>query len=270
MPALRQREAEVAAELQRYLVERDGIVWAWMGASDLADSATAPDLADFFGNGEMTLIGGDFVVNAHYECVLDNLLDLSHAPFLHPTTLADPKSIETLRFEMKQEGDTVWAYHYAPGTSPTPQFKPFYQSDEPSCDFHAHMRWDPPANLQLDVGVTGLGRPDAEGVFIHMAHLLTPVDMDHTRYTWIAARNFALDNDEVSHVMKGQVEQAFTTEDEPMIHAVWQAMGTADLMALSPVLLPGDAASIRVRRILGQLRDQEAESDDAGSRAGTG
>lgn len=182
-----------AAKVRTYpLLERDGIVWAWMGEPSAAEPALAPDVAEFFGHVSLTLVSGDFVLDAHYECVLDNLLDLSHAPFLHPTTLADPASIKNLRFEMQQQGTTVWAYHHVPKSPPSTQFKPFRNSAEPLCDTHAHMRWDPPANLQLDVGVTECGQPEAVGLYFHMVHLLTPIDMHHTRYTWIAARNFAV------------------------------------------------------------------------------
>lgn len=60
--------------------------------------------------------------------------------------------------------------------------------------------------------------------------------------------------------MRMQIHQAFTTEDEPMINAVHANMGSPDLLALAPVLLLGDAAGVRARRILKQLREREAVS----------
>lgn len=254
----------ILAKVRSYpVLERDGIVWAWMGDPALADASKAIDLGEFFGHGALTPVTGEYVLNAHYECVLDNLLDLSHAPFIHPTTLADPESIKNLRFEMKQEGNTVWAYHHVPNSPPSEQFKPFRQSAAPLCDTHAHMRWDPPGNLQLDVGVTELGQPDLAGQYLHFAHLITPIDMTHTRYAWIAARNFAPGHAQVSEIMQAQIELAFTQEDEPIIEAVDAYMGSPDLLSLSPVLLPGDAAGIRVRRILKQLKAAEAETSAA-------
>lgn len=247
-----------AAKVRSYpVLERDGIVWAWTGDPALADPANVLDLTAFFEHGRMPVVAGDFVVNAHFELVIDNLMDLSHAPFLHPTTLADPDSVKTLRVEMKHEGDAVWAYHYAPKSPVSAQFAPFRPSADPLCDVHAHMQWLAPANLLFDVGVTDIDRPDAEGQYMHGAHLLTPIDMNHTRYTWLAGRNFALGIDEVSKAIAAQVDFAFRTEDEPMINAVAVNMGTSDLFSLKPVLLPGDAAAVRVRRVLGQLRERE-------------
>lgn len=248
----------LAAKVKSYpIVERDSIVWIWPGDPQQSDESKVLDLGNFFGDTKQSLISGSYKLKAHAEIVSDNLMDLSHAPFLHPTTLADPENIKNLRFEMTQEGNTVWAKHYVPSSLPAAQFKPFRTSSEPLCDTHAHMRWDPPFNQQLDVGVTECGRPDAEGLYIHMAHLLTPIDASNTNYFWLATRNFLIDNKEVSAIMQEQVNLAFTTEDEPMIEAVAKNMGTADLFSLKPVLLPGDAAGVRVRRILQQLRDQE-------------
>lgn len=247
-----------AAKVRRYAVqERDGLVWVWAGSPDQADLTQLLDLADFFGHGSLAPVSGDYVLNAHYETVLDNLLDLSHAPFLHQNTLADAASIKTLRVEMEQDGNAVWARHYFPDSPAAPQFKPFWQSSDPLCDGHAHMRWDPPGNLQLDVGVTARGRPDSEGLYIHMVHMLTPIDMSHTRYTWIAARNFLQDNPEVSAAMQEQINLAFMHEDEPMIEAVAKNMGSHDLLSLHPVLLPADASGIRARRILKKLVEAE-------------
>lgn len=250
-----------AARLKHYaLRERDGLIWLWGGDADKAEDSKLLDLAEFFEHGALDPIGGDFVLKAHYELVLDNLLDLSHAPFLHSKTFADPASLKTLRVEMRQDGDTVRANHYFPDSPASPQFKPFWRSVDPLCDGHAHMHWSPPGSLQLDVGVTHRGKPDCEGLYIHMVHMLTPIDMYQTRYTWIAARNFRQNDKEVSEAMRAQINQAFLSEDVPIIEAVARNMGTHDLFSLSPVMLPADASGVRARRIIKMLIDQEAQA----------
>ncbi len=54
-------------------------------------------------------------------------------------------------------------------------------------------------------------------------------------------------------MMHAAIDRAFTAEDEPMIDAVQESMGTAELLELKPVWLPGDAAGMRVRRTLQKL-----------------
>lgn len=247
-----------AAKARRYpLVERDGLIWIWPGDHALATAEKVLDLASFFDTENRSLIVGYYKLNAHFEIVLDNLMDLSHAPFLHPTTLANRDDVKCLRFEMLQEGDAVVANHWLENVLVSPQFRPFWKFPTLNANGRANMRWNPPSNLQLDVGYTEIGRSSEDGVDLHFAHLLTPASDTETHYFWISARNFAVDDEAVSRLMEGQVKQAFETEDEPMIESVADYMGTPDLLALKPVLLPGDAAAVRVRRILQKLRERE-------------
>ena len=250
-----------AAKVRAFpLIEREQIAWIWMGDKAPADGNLPPDLGTFLGSNPTAIISGYFGLKANYELVLDNLLDLSHAPYLHPTTLAQSELIDALRIEMKQEGNTVWAYHYMDNVGPSPQFKPFWDPAIPKGNLRAHMRWDPPSNLQLDVGMCEIGKQPEDGLTLHMAHLLTPATDNATHYFWLMGRNFVMDSPEVSTEMQALVHTAFQMEDEPMIEAVADMMGTNDLFSLKPVLLPGDAAGIRVRRILQTLRDTEAKA----------
>lgn len=49
------------------------------------------------------------------------------------------------------------------------------------------------------------------------------------------------------------LNQPFSTEDLPMLEAQQQMIGDADFWSLKPVLLPGDAAAVRARRVLDKL-----------------
>jgi hypothetical protein len=51
--------------------------------------------------------------------------------------------------------------------------------------------------------------------------------------------------------------RAFEEEDEPMIAACQEQMGTTDLFSLKPVLLQTDVASIKARRRVDALLQQE-------------
>jgi vanillate O-demethylase monooxygenase subunit len=50
-----------------------------------------------------------FNVGSNYELVTDNLLDLSHVEFLHPTLTATGYAL-TLRYKAMQEDNNVTAY----------------------------------------------------------------------------------------------------------------------------------------------------------------
>jgi vanillate O-demethylase monooxygenase subunit len=61
---------------------------------------------------------------------------------------------------------------------------------------------------------------------------------------------------------------AFEMEDEPMIRACQEMMGTTDLFALKPILLKTDVAAVRARILLDKLIARErAAANEAPPRA---
>lgn len=50
----------------------------------------------------------------------------------------------------------------------------------------------------------------------------------------------------------------FAGEDKPIVEGQQQLMGTADLWPFKPLLLPGDAGAVRVRRMLERLVKEES------------
>lgn len=259
------RKIPAAARVESYpIVERDGVVWIWPGDPSLADEAQVKDLAPFLGDGKWTVIGDSFLVNANAGIVLDNVMDVSHAPFIHRTTFANAENVDNTVFEMKQEGNRVTAYTTIYDSKVTPLFAPFWKSPSPNCDSIAHMSWEAPLNAFLEIAVTEVGAPFDAGLRMHVMHLLRPVDEHHTRYFWLLGRNFAIGVDKVSEVIKEKINHGFLTEDEPAVSACAKNMGTTDLMSLKPILLAGDAAAIRTRRVIEQMfRAENAAATEA-------
>ena len=120
------------------------------------------------------------------------------------------------------------------------------------------MRWDPPCLLRLDTGVTPAGRPRDEGGQSFTAHIVTPETETSTHYFFAHSRNFRVADEEMDQAIAHWQQVGFGEQDKPMLEAVQQAMGTADLMSLKPILLPIDTAAVRARRVVRQLLEEEA------------
>jgi vanillate O-demethylase monooxygenase subunit len=69
------------------VVVRHTAVWVWLGKPESADPARIPDLSYIDNVPETARIAGYLPTNANYELMTDNILDLSHADYLHPTSL---------------------------------------------------------------------------------------------------------------------------------------------------------------------------------------
>jgi phenylpropionate dioxygenase-like ring-hydroxylating dioxygenase large terminal subunit len=244
-----------AACVRSYPVtERHGVVWVWMGAPDQADAAALPDLGEIEQRPGWAREHGYLRTAANYQLVIDNLLDLTHALYLHPfLTGSDARRPDPSRVEarLEQAGETVVSIMQTYDDWATPLTHLLWEGAAPDkVDGRANMRWDAPAAMLLDVGFAPPGRPRSEGPSMPSAHLLTPETETTTHYFWIAARDTHVDNDVLGKQLAEGLEAAFSMEDSPMLVACQDRMGTTDLMSLKPVLLPTDAPALRARRVL--------------------
>ena len=253
------RPVPAAAKVAKYpLLERHGVIWIWMGDAQTAEPAFLPDFGVLDDTANHAFVSGYLHINANFQLATDNLLDLSHTQFLHPL-LGKSDAITPPRFSMRVESNTVWAYNDFPNDPIPPLWRMMWQSPSTACDRRAYMRWDPPSLLLLDVGVTECGRPASEGPANRSAHFLTPETETTTHYFWTAGRTAKRDDAELSEQIRRGIDATFRLEDEPMLAACQERMGTTDLMSLQPLLLKTDAAAVRARRVLAQLIEAEAQ-----------
>ncbi|WP_322045399.1 aromatic ring-hydroxylating dioxygenase subunit alpha [Paraburkholderia sp. J67] len=82
--------------------ERHGAAWVWMGDPQKADAALIPPIIGP-DNADWAMVCASFDIDANAELIADNLLDLSHAPFVHESTFggSDMKSLKLMK-----EGET--------------------------------------------------------------------------------------------------------------------------------------------------------------------
>ena len=237
-----------AAHLPAYpLVERFGALWIWLGEG-AADPARIPDFAILGDRARFASVCGVMHVAANYQLITDNLLDLSHAQYLHPgLRVADPVR---LRHETRQEGDTVWSCFWRDEGVGNGLMRLLGWPEGRRGNSRAHMRWDPPSLLLLDVGMSPLEGDDAPGIDAPSAHLLTPETATTTHYFWSFMRNTGRDDAALDARIRALGVQAFAGEDKPVIEAQQDNLRGADIMAMNPVLLAPDAAGTRARRII--------------------
>ena len=96
------------------------MIWFWMGESSSIQDKRPPSFPFLTQAGVRTL-SGYLHVGANYELVTDNLLDLSHAEFLHPF-IAPRGTASSIAYRVEVEGDRVSALHSMRGQPNTPLF----------------------------------------------------------------------------------------------------------------------------------------------------
>lgn len=242
-----------AAAVKAYAVrERDGLAWLWAGDPADADESLIPDFSHVTRAHDDATIRGYIPTACHYELLVDNILDLTHADYLHAGSLGsgaitrckpqvDEVSDRSLRVSWISSGDK------APGA-----FDAHLREQGRPTDQWTEVLWTAPGCMQLNVGATLLGEPREQGVDTMNLHLATP-ETDSTCHYWFwTTRTFAISQEANRHI-RGIVEFAFSQQDKPMLEAQQRNVGSAEFWALKPVLLQGDAGAVRVRRKLQHL-----------------
>jgi len=247
------------------VVEQYSAIWIWMGDPAQADHHKIPGF-DFLVPEEWYVGTGYMAINGGFELEIDNLLDLSHIEFLHP--LFASEAVSRGEIKCSQEGDTVWSRRDIRNDRPPPFiYEAFNIPPGSLVDRWLDVRWNAPASMALWTGGVAAGRARTEGINVPSAHLFTPESATRTHYFYAISFPGALGPaGEVMAKENVQVlRQPFEEEDKPIIEAVARSMGDADLWSLDPVLLRGDEAAVRARRIL-EKRIAAEQSPPAGAR----
>jgi phenylpropionate dioxygenase-like ring-hydroxylating dioxygenase large terminal subunit len=247
-----------AAQVRVYpVVERYSALWVWMGEAERANADTIP-VFDFLVPQQWFVGTGQMLVAANYQLEIDNILDLSHIEFMHPMFATE--AVRRGKIQSVQEGDTVWSKRFISGDELNPfLLQAFRIPVGQLADRWLDVRWNAPALMALYTGGVVSGRPRSDGVEVPSAHIFTPETQRSTHYFYamsfpqmMGPAGETLAKEQVD-VLRGPFER----EDKPMIEAVERSMNGDELWSLRPVLLAGDAAAVKARRVLEKLIEAE-------------
>jgi vanillate O-demethylase monooxygenase subunit len=238
--------APAAAKVRTFAVEeRDMAVWVWMGEPAQADAAKIPHLPHHRRGDRM--VTGYTATRADYRLFCDNLMDPTHAAFVHPG-IGGPTYRPKVKTWEESNGDIVAEFAIERMANVFGE-EIIAGAEVRHCDT---MRWMAPSVHYLE-SRTGPVGTDEVLIEVLSAHVLTPETATTSHYFWSSTAPGATPDDALREVLR----QAFDGEDKPMIEAVQQRMGGAELWDLKPVLLPADAGGVRVRRRLAALIEAE-------------
>ncbi|MBB3356762.1 MULTISPECIES: aromatic ring-hydroxylating dioxygenase subunit alpha [unclassified Novosphingobium] len=237
-------DAQVAT---RPIVARHGALWFWPGDAALADPALIPDFSFVTDGAEV--VCESLLMDAGYEFITDNLMDLSHAEFLHVETFGVNGSLFGGKHSVETD-DTggIWnKWDMVDAKAPEwakPMLPPGTNTDQ-----KMHIRWHAPASMALFIELT---RGDTGQLLVPpMAnpHIITPATATTSHYFYTR---------EPGDAAKAMALKVFLEEDEPMIQAAEAGLDGQEFWAARPLILASDAGAVRVRRRMMQLRKREA------------
>lgn len=245
-----------AAKVKSYpVLERHHGIWIWMGDPAKADPAKVPNCARLDEFPQETFIWSHMPTNCNYQLLTDNILDLTHADYLHASTLGVGMNTKCPA-KVWEDGDNILSHWWMPDAPTIPALAFSLPDPQANADTWNEIRWSAPATMELRVGATPTGQSREKGVDSFAYHIMTPETETTTHYFFGAVRNFSC-TEEGNEILRQILRTAFLGEDKPMVEAQQAMMGTPDLWSLKPVLLATDAGAVRVRRKVEAMIAQE-------------
>ncbi len=248
-----------------HVTERYGFVWYWPGDPAQADPSLIPNYWYLEAPEEYSVIKGLLHVKGNYQLVVDNLLDLSHVPYIHPhfkiPDVTPEQTLAATTTRLDRSDDKIFAYRMRTGLRPNPATCKYFDFPDVPSNSRTHMTWYPPSLIDFDNGTWLPGTTEREGFCLPQAHCITPETETTSHYFFAVGRNMKLGDKAIDDALMDVLQTAFRDQDEPMIEAVQQRMGpTGDLESLKPVFLQSDGPPAMARRLLAKRIAQEAEA----------
>lgn len=249
--------------------ERYGWVWAWTGDAALADEALIPDFSKLV-DPNYRAVGSTNHVRSSYQLLVDNLMDLSHAAWVHRSTIGTPDAAariaDTPNMTTRRTDHGVRVVR----TNPSVPVPPTYVKSGVLPAGAIIDRWQvidyiAPCFVQIHVGGAHAGTGVLEGKYdqglnLWVMNAATPQSEHSCHYFWASVRRHALDNTDADALFLKEISAAFE-EDKRVLEAQQAAiLRVGDSWSNA---LRGDAGAIESRRVLDQMVAAEAQQDMA-------
>ena len=244
------------AEVKSFpIVEKHGWVWIWMGDAALADPAKAPDY-DKYDDPNWASYDQLISMKSNYFLVVENLLDLSHLPFLHAATIGSPEDVNPdLKWE--RGPNSLSGTRVARGLSPSPSN--LAQGLKMRMDRKQIMLFEPPSQVTIDIYQNEFGKEYGDPTSglnrrIIIYDTITPESDTTCHYFWAIARDYAIDDKKLTEMSLKSTSAAFD-EDRAMLEEEQRVISMDPSAPEVDVI--GDQGSLGARRIIEKLLAEE-------------
>ena len=247
-----QAKVPPGTEIAHYPLRASGaFVWIWMGDPAVIDDHDPPVDLGYTADPDWSVVLGYYDVACNWVLIRENVLDLTHLPFLHAETFRqnDWDTIPTSSID----GDVIT---YRQSFDPAPLSPLFchamgFDEDEPVA--RTQVGTMPSLGVSFsDWHVTDPApAPGARTEFLMRGcHIVTPGLRGRTHYYWGAAFDIADVADEAIEISRRNVTEAFD-EDKHLLERM-QAQLEQDPRRAGgrEVSLAADGAGLRVRQVL--------------------
>ncbi|TFL15372.1 aromatic ring-hydroxylating dioxygenase subunit alpha [Pusillimonas caeni] len=239
------------------IVERAPFLWIWMGPEEEADIEEVSDFP-WLRDPNWVWAGGHLNIMANYMLLKENVLDLTHFPFVHQTTFGALDDYEAAA-TFVQEGSRV-AFIKEFNNQP---LSPIYNKDLEWGDRLVNrtdkgMSVSPAEHLFTATIVDPNAEPGERSEYLfRFQHLTTPETNTTHHYWWAASRNYGV-HDNASAWIASIAQTAFA-EDKEVLEAIQRRINESPApLELPEVSAIADQGGLMARRQLQAYMERES------------
>jgi vanillate O-demethylase monooxygenase subunit len=245
-----------------------------MGDAGLAALSEPAPISSFLDRGNWGTEDAYIHIACNYELINDNLADITHTEFVHPTTLGSesmraarsetaPAPSGIPRFEANLVDGGMDFRLSLTGTRPSPSFENAYRrvrgiGTGVALDFQLDFSFRAPAFWVFSPTVMQSGAPAAEGIGSSGLILITPEDRTSSHYFHKICQSYAPESQAETRYWLEETCRAFD-EDKVVLEAQQRNLDCGDGDSFAQVSFRGDWMGFQVRKLVRAMLAAENE-----------
>lgn len=245
------------------VVERHKWIWIWMGDIEKADPALICD-THFVDDPAWASQGGYLHYDVNYKLICDNLLDFTHLPFLHRSTLGGSEDYAAVLPTVENIDRGVRVSKWVFDTDPPEYSKSYGAYEGKRVDRWMIYDFVLPGILLMDSGMVPAGTGASarltgvrtNGLEFRGRQALTPETEKSTHYFFAHPHNFMIDQPEVTQRIMNNLLVAFE-EDRAIITAQQRNLDLDPSFTMRP--MAADLALTQFRRVIQAAVEKEGQ-----------
>jgi phenylpropionate dioxygenase-like ring-hydroxylating dioxygenase large terminal subunit len=247
------------ADVRSYpVVEQGPWAWIWMGRGE-ADRSKLPSTPWLVDREHWSSVSGVAKIEATFDLLVDNLLDLSHETYLHNGSIGTPEVATTpIEVEVDEDNRVVRVFRHMNAV----ECPPFYSRTTGlvgKVDRWQDIDYFPPGYYLLNARLAPVEQPPLpDGTDDHAFHMkifygLTPSTETTVYDFWALARDFCVDDDEIDRLLE-KMQTGVVQEDVDALTILQRrAEGTLEINEVSIKI---DRGGLAARRMLVAMNDE--------------
>ena len=255
-----QKQIPPGAVVRAYpCIEQQGFIHVWMGEPALCDTKSPYDFP-FASNPEWRVRYAHLYGRFDSRLLIDNLMDVTHLPFAHKSTIGASGVAENAVAKTERDGERIRVTRFMEDIVPAPAHVAVTSYSE-NVDRWQVIEYAPPGFVWLQVGSSKAGKggrdADPKNILLnrHTLHLAMPETNNSTLYLWVMANK----TDALTSEQEGAIYDAsiLAFNEDILIIEGQQARWNTEM---SRIDVRADVGALEVRRLMKRLIRDEFEN----------